>query len=238
MGGISVLNSSHSFVTLRRNCDGTAINCQMHSGVTLDLEVVSLQPRVFVIENFLSDFETEEIVRLAMPKLQHSSVGDGQSGVFTSETRTSSNSWVARRSSAVTESLFLRASDLLQINEQLLHSNKNAEDMQVVHYVHGQKYDAHHDWGVSGFPESRIVTLLLYLNDMKSMQSGGETSFPKGAGGTGFKVHPKRGNAVLFYNLLEDGNGDDLALHAAEPVIDGEKWLANFWVWDPKFHGS
>jgi len=26
----------------------------------------------------------------------------------------------------------------------------------------------------------------------------------------GFKVEPKKGSAVLFYNLLEDGNGDDL----------------------------
>lgn len=45
-----------------------------------------------------------------------------------------------------------------------------------------------------------------------------------------------KGSAVLFYNLLEDGNGDDLSLHAALPVRQGEKWLANFWVWDPKFH--
>ena len=45
-----------------------------------------------------------------------------------------------------------------------------------------------------------------------------------------FKVHPGKGSAVLFYNLLEDGNGDDLALHAALPVKQGEKWLANFWV--------
>lgn len=41
---------------------------------------------------------------------------------------------------------------------------------------------------------------------------------------------PKKCNAVLFYNLLEDGNGDSLALHAALPVTAGEKWLANFWV--------
>ena len=52
----------------------------------------------------------------------------------------------------------------------------------------------------------------------------------KGADGLGFKVGPRKGAAVLFYNLLEDGNGDDLALHAALPVWKGEKWLANFWV--------
>ena len=108
--------------------------------------------------------------------------------------------------------------------------------MQVVHYINGQKYDAHHDWGVSGHPESRIITLLLYLTDMPDAHAGGETAFPKGADGFGFKVQPKKGTAVLFYNLLEDGNGDDLAMHAAQPVMHGEKWLANFWVWDPKMH--
>ena len=35
----------------------------------------------------------------------------------------------------------------------------------MVHYEHGQKYDPHHDWGVSGKPESRFATLLLYLTD-------------------------------------------------------------------------
>ncbi len=45
-----------------------------------------------------------------------------------------------------------------------------------------------------------------------------------------------KGSAVVFYNLLADGNGDDLTFHAALPVLHGEKWLANFWVWDPKFH--
>jgi prolyl 4-hydroxylase len=38
---------------------------------------------------------------------------------------------------------------------------------------------------------------------------------------------------VLFYNLLEDGNADVNTLHAALPVIEGDKWLANFWIWDP-----
>jgi prolyl 4-hydroxylase len=63
----------------------------------------------------------------------------------------------------------------------------------------------------------------------------GETAFPKAElSDGGIKVIPKKGSAVLFYNLLEDGNGDDLSLHAALPCKKGEKWLANYWVWDPK----
>jgi hypothetical protein len=45
--------------------------------------------------------------------------------------------------------------------------------------------------------------------------AGGETAFPKGncddfvlEEGCGFKVTPKKGMAALFYNLLEDGNGE------------------------------
>ena len=89
--------------------------------------------------------------------------GEEGSGIQTSDTRTSRNSWLPRNSNHVTESLFTRASDLLAVDNSLLNKNSNAEDMQVVNYVNGQKYDSHHDWGVNGYPESRFITLLLYL---------------------------------------------------------------------------
>ena len=218
------------------SCDGPVTECQSSSVVPLELEVVSLEPRVFIIPQFLSDFEAEHIGKIARPRMASSSVGDVDSGVFASNTRTSRNAWVSRKTTAVTESLFLRASDLLNIDEKLLNREENAEDMQVVHYVNGQKYDSHHDWGVSGHPQSRLITLLIYLSDQESPNAGGETSFPKGGpNAQGFKVKPVKGQAVLFYNLLEDGNGDDRALHAALPVVHGEKLLGNFWVWDNHF---
>jgi prolyl 4-hydroxylase len=30
-----------------------------------------------------------------------------------------------------------------------------------------------------------------------------------------------------------DGNLDDLTHHAAQPVIEGEKFFSNLWIWDP-----
>jgi prolyl 4-hydroxylase len=218
-------------VVIHRTCAGSAEECHSTNPVELELQVVSLQPRAFVIPHFLSDFEIEDIIRLAEPRMSKSIVGDGETGSFESTTRTSRNGWLGRQDTDVTKSLFARAEHLLHIPEL---TTVNTEDIQVVHYKVGQKYDSHHDWGVSGYPESRYITLLLYLSDMPSPDAGGETAFPKGADGAGFKVHPGKGSAVLFYNLLEDGNGDDLAAHAALPVHSGEKWLANFWVWDPK----
>jgi len=213
------------------SCRGPASLCQSPKPVDLKLETISIGPRAYVIENFLSDFEAEEIINIADPMMKVSTVGNKDGGgQRTDSTRTSRNAWVGRKASVVTESLFVRAEHLLKV-ERL--DSRNTEDMQVVHYQDGQKYDSHHDWGVSGYPQSRYITLLLYLTDMENEYAGGETSFPKAADGKGIKVHPGKGNAVLFYNLLPDGNGDDLALHAALPVRQGEKWLANFWVWDP-----
>jgi 2OG-Fe(II) oxygenase superfamily len=78
---------------------------------------------------------------------------------------------------------------------------------------------------------SRFATLLLYLNDG---MEGGQTSFPmwrNGETSKALEVKPEKGKAVLFYNLLPDGNYDELSMHAALPVKKGEKWLANLWVW-------
>lgn len=81
------------------------------------------------------------------------------------------------------------------------------------------------------FDGTRFATLLLYLNDD---MEGGHTSFPMWRNAETSKqleVRPEKGKAVLFYNLLPDGNYDELSMHAALPVKEGEKWLANLWIW-------
>jgi len=217
------------------SCNGPNSKCQSSDSISLELEVVSVAPKVFIIPDFLSDFEADTLIGIANKSVKHSTVGSADGGgIRSSETRTSRNTWIPRRTSALVDTLFRRAADAINVDEKLLHTNANVEDIQIVHYVNGQKYDSHHDWGVSGYHESRYITMLMYLTDQEDPQAGGETAFPKGGHGGGFKVKPVKGDAVLFYNLLEDGNGDDLALHAALPVWRGEKWLANFWVWDPK----
>lgn len=88
---------------------------------------------------------------------------------------------------------------------------------------------------VQGQP-SRFATILFYLNDD---MEGGETSFPRWLNaetknkGSALKVKPERGKAILFYNMLPDGNYDERSQHAALPVTKGEKYLTNLWIWDP-----
>ena len=72
---------------------------QSAAPVILQLEVVSLEPRVFLIENFLSHFEADSIIELARPKINISQVGNYDAGgARVSSTRTSKNAWVARLS--------------------------------------------------------------------------------------------------------------------------------------------
>lgn len=96
------------------------------------------------------------------------------------------------------------------------------------------------DFTIDNEPSCRFLTLLVYLNDQESEDSGGETAFPKTSSESlglssddktkGFKVHAGKGSAILFYNQLADGNGDYLSLHSGLPVRKGCKWAANIWV--------
>ena len=102
--------------------------------------------------------------------------------------------------------------------------------LQVVYYNIGQEYKSHHDWHDKR-QAMRFFSFLIYLTDMETNDAGGETMFDN----IGLKVHPGKGSCILFYDMLPDGNMDELTLHAGLPVKKGEKWLANLWVWDPQY---
>lgn len=108
----------------------------------------------------------------------------------------------------------------------------HAEPAQVVRYLPGQKYNKHHDYFDRAAPSfeaktkvggQRLTTVLAYLREP---DGGGRTSFPRL--NTGFD--PKKGDALLWWNLTEDGREDGMTLHAGEPVLAGEKWALNLWL--------
>ena len=198
--------------------------------LNMTMTVLSCAPRAFEIKNFLSHVEVDHIVHMATGmKLSLSTTSADASGEHrrNSDTRTSFNSWVSRSSSPIIDSIYRRAADVMRIDEAFLRSRaksersdvdnlgSNSEDLQLVHYGVGQRYTAHHDFGYSKIQEkgqpTRFATLLLYLNEG---MTGGETSFPRWLNAKDRKpltVIPEIGKAVLFYDLLPDGNPDDLS---------------------------
>jgi prolyl 4-hydroxylase len=106
-----------------------------------------------------------------------------------------------------------------------------AEEVSVLHYAIGQQYHAHRDYlhpaQVDQFPPhgpgQRIRTAFAYLNQPLA---GGETDFPT----LGLRIEPKPGRVVVFDNVDAHGVPDPSTLHAALPVLRGEKWLATLWL--------
>eukprot|EP01035_Chromulina_nebulosa_P024305 gene24305-31618_t len=69
-------------------------------------------------------------------------------------------------------------------------SSSYIEPLQIVSYTNGQKFDLHHDAGE------------------------GHTEFPM----LGLSIQPKKGSAVLWCNLLPNGEADSRTSHRACPV--------------------
>jgi prolyl 4-hydroxylase len=213
--------------------------------LNLTLKAISCAPRAFAIEGFLSDVEADHILEIVQ---RRNDLIRSTTGGHLSETRTSRTTWIPRASDAVLDAVFRRVADTLRLDEALLrprlpgeHAELDTpyslnEDLQIVHYAKGQQYTAHHDFGFpKGLPDSpsRSINLCMYLNDV---EQGGQTSFPRwrNAETTGPRnMTPKKGTAMIFYMVNPDGNLDDLSHHAALPVIEGEKWFSNLWIWDP-----
>ena len=109
----------------------------------------------------------------------------------------------------------------------------NQEELQVVSYQPGGKFDAHYDACVGeelecrGMNENggpRYITVLIYLNDG---YTGGTTSFPN----IGKTVTPQKGKAILFYDIdLTTKEIIPESIHSGDPLITGEKWVGNIWI--------
>ena len=224
---------------------------ETHTVGEFTLKVASVTPRVFEIDNFASATECEQLIALAQGNFHKSTVYSGASPLHEAQTRSSSNAWLARETAALTDQLYQRAAKVMQLDDALLRAplddgwdradeHSVAESLQVVHYRVGEEYTAHHDFVypkmTARHQPTRFATLLLYLNDD---YEGGQTVFPRAANAQhhdGVRIEPSRGKAVLFYNVLPDGNVDDLSQHSSEPVTRGEKYLANLWVWEPHIY--
>lgn len=233
--------------------------------LTLELKAVSCAPRVFEIRNFLSQVEVDYLLDVGSNStLVESSVSPGGGSSETTATpkkkrrdsnaRSSSNTWIPRSASSILDVIHRRAADVLKIDESFLRHHSTHDDLrystshsisemvQLVRYKETEQYKPHHDFTYSKidsrYQPVRFATLILYLTSAKEGEEGGRTTFPRAMNAEfhdGIGIWPEAGKAVLFYNVLPDGNVDDWSVHGGEEVLNGqgEKWIANLWVWDP-----
>ncbi|KAG8039340.1 hypothetical protein GUJ93_ZPchr0039g14220 [Zizania palustris] len=204
---------------------------------------ISWKPRVFLYEQFLSYDEASHLVSLARAELKRSAVADNLSGKSElSDARTSSGTFISKGKDPIVAGIEEKIAAWTFLPKE------NGEDIQVLRYKHGEKYEKHYDYFTDNVNTihggHRIATVLMYLTDVAE---GGETVFPLAEeftdGGTntedatlsecaqkGVAVKPRKGDALLFFNLSPDASKDPLSLHAGCPVIKGEKWSATKWI--------
>lgn len=205
---------------------------------------ISWKPRAFVYEGFLTDLECDHLISLAKSELKRSAVADNVSGKSKlSEVRTSSGMFISKAKDPIVAGIEDKISTWTFLPKE------NGEDIQVLRYEHGQKYDHHHDYFTDKVNivrgGHRIATVLMYLSDVVK---GGETVFPSAeesrqrhkasttdddlseCAKKGIAVKPRRGDALLFFSLLPTAVPDTSSLHGGCPVIEGEKWSATKWI--------
>lgn len=202
---------------------------------------------VFMLDDFLSDFEADAIAQ----QMQH------RSSISSEVVRPAMHQCAFRRSTTWVFFGFERQRapfphDFIQRMEKATGvPSQHFEPTQVVEYTPGDFFSDHYDTspcdhiGSEKLPElqdlhllrhlscddktRRQATLIVYLTG-ESDGNGGATYFPK----LDVRVKPKKGRALFFRPTRADGSTDPWMLHTAETLTSGKKFLLQQWI----MHGT
>lgn len=217
----------------------------------LTMKAISVTPRIFEIDNFLSDIEADHLLQMAK-KYNITEAGNNANGKKKKNAATT-NAWIRREMSPIVDAVYHRAADLMNIDESLLrHRNEHehselathhsiAEAMHVTQYTAKKGYQPISDAAQASlknrYQPNRFATIMFFLDDLEKDESpSGDTIFPLAVNTEnhdGVRVIPKKGKALLVYNMLPDGNIDDLSQHSSEILEEGVKSMGSIFVWDP-----
>jgi prolyl 4-hydroxylase len=204
---------------------------QQHPLQDKKLKIVHKSPNVFVMDDFLTHSELSYCATLFDDDKRFSKsfldTSDNQT-IYQQDQRTSSFCSLTKLQNAHVASIERRASDFLGVSVEQL------EPLQLVRYRVGEFFGIHHDLGIlyddgsvelprrHSLQKRRIATIFVYLND-----SDGCTYFPCCRE---LRITPKRGRAVFFCNILQNGMPDPNTIHAGEAPTVGIKYGLNIWV--------
>jgi len=187
--------------------------------------VLSENPKIILLENFITQEEAEHLMKLA-DEIKRPSTIDTKDDPYTlvNNVRSSESAHLGKARDKIVLSIENKACDYVNLNTHYL------EPMQVVVYEKGQKFNPHYDFFSAdsqdlSFRGNRNKTILVYLNDIQE-DFGGATVFPK----LNLKIQPKAYSAIYFENM----NGTEVdynTLHAGEELKTDKikKYAINIW---------
>jgi len=182
---------------------------------------------VLEIEDFLSEKECNQLIELSKNKelIQSSISNDKGERVIDNSIRQSVQCWLSNNDNSLVDIISKR------IQEYIPLPLEHQEDLQIVKYNTNDFYKKHYDTPYhesamsifNKFCGPRVATFLIYLNDNFK---GGETEFIM----INKTIKPKKGKAILFYNIDINLNLIPESIHVGKKINDGEKWIANKWI--------
>jgi prolyl 4-hydroxylase len=190
--------------------------------------LLSPQPRILAVKNFASPRICDRLIELARPRLKAAQTFDPETGAgqYESSRNNSDCHLILPYSDLVLALVRARIAALIQMPPSFF------ETPTMLHYKPGETFSPHYDFLDDTKPGhfneiarngQRVLTFLLYLNESFD---GGETEFPL----IGLRYKGNKGDALCFWNVMQDGSPDRRALHAGLPPTRGEKWLLSQWI--------
>ncbi|ODM19330.1 hypothetical protein SI65_05948 [Aspergillus cristatus] len=235
--------------------DDVPLNCpQREPGEDLKVHILSRDPLVIYIENFLTEKEADHLVDVSVGRYTPSIIYDGSTERIDPSVRLSDRALLARDETVRCVEDRARAF-------QGWRPHLYIERMWAQRYNASGHYRHHFDWaGSAARGGDRVSTFMVYL---AADCVGGGTNFPKlgwpgsrawcrflecddssdndsesesGAGAAaekteGITFKPIKGNAIFWENLRADGRGISETWHGALPVKEGTKVGLNIWSW-------
>lgn len=193
----------------------------------LPLEFICREPRIAIIRNCLRPDLCDWLIRHNRDRSTRAPVHDPASGNHRIEYARSNSHVVCDLPNTSMVLTLLRARILASISPAA-----QPEVTTLLHYRPGEEFMPHYDFFDLSNPGSarevaqkgqRSVTCLVYLNDD---YQGGETEFLR----VGLQHRGRKGDALVFWNLLADRRPDPLTYHAGRPTTVGEKWVVSQWL--------
>jgi prolyl 4-hydroxylase len=232
----------------------------------VEMTTISTDPRIFEIKNFITDEECDELIAVSRSNIRRSTTGIGK-GMKNSK-RTSENAFddasevALRLKRRAFQLLRIEWNKHMADGLQVLRYSKAQAYSPHTDFFGGGVSDEY-NWDPAQNGTNRFATILLYLTDVAL---GGETVFPLAGDrppvdaaappgealtqlsgwelemanvcATKLAVKPMRARAILFYSQDTSGKLLMSSLHGGCPVIEGDKWAANLWVWNADRFGT
>jgi prolyl 4-hydroxylase len=175
----------------------------------------------YTLPNFLNSEECDQVTELIKKKLRPSTIAaDGEAD---ESYRTSRTCDLGEFSDPLIADIDRRICSLLGIHPSY------SEITQGQYYKTDEEFKVHTDFFEGpAFEEharergQRTFTFMVYLNDV---ESGGETEFIR----LKQTIKPKKGMAIIWNSLNEDGSNNYNTLHQAHPVRSGVKSIITKW---------